>query len=144
MRWKLWMAAGCLGMMVAGAPATAHHSFAAEFDEHKPITLKGVLTRMEWVNPHGWLYMDVKGPDGKVENWGIEAGAPNALLRRGLRKTDFQPGLELVVTGYLAKNGTHTANGRTVTFPDGREFFAGSSSGNAPRDGADRGGGGGN
>ena len=141
MRARLLITVGCLGMLLAARPVVAHHSFAAEFDENNPITLKGTLTRMLWVNPHGWLYMDVKGPDGKVVNWGIEAGAPNALLRRGLRKTDFEPGLQLVVTGFLAKNGTNTANGRTVTFPDGREFFAGSSGNGAPRDGADRGGG---
>jgi uncharacterized protein DUF6152 len=119
------IAAG-LGTLLAVAPLAAHHSFAAEFDEHKPITLKGKLTRLDWVNPHGWLYLDVVEADGTVVNWAVEAGAPNALLRRGLRKTDFQPGLEIVVTGFLAKNGTKTANGRTVTLPDGREFFAGS------------------
>jgi hypothetical protein len=129
----------CLGILIAVTPLVAHHSFAAEFDENKPITLKGTLTRMDWVNPHGWLYMDIKEADGTVVNWGIEAGAPNALLRRGLRKTDFQPGLQLIVTGFRAKNGTPTANGRTVKFPDGREFFAGSSGNGAPRDGADRG-----
>jgi hypothetical protein len=139
MRVKLCVACGCLGILMGVKPLVAHHSFAAEFDEFKPITLKGTLTRMEWVNPHGWLYMDVREADGTVVNWGIEAGAPNALLRRGLRKTDFQPGLQLVVTGFRAKNGTPTANGRTVTFPDGREFFAGSSGNGAPRDGADRG-----
>ena len=128
-----------IALCVASAPLRAHHSFAAEYDEHKTVTLKGTLTRVDWVNPHGWLYMDIKQPDGTVVNWGIEAGAPNALLRRGLRKTDFQPGLQLVVTGFRAKNGTPTANGRTVTFPDGREFFAGSSGTGAPRDGADRG-----
>src|SRR6186713_341886 len=126
MRVGLSIAAAGLGTLLAVAPVAAHHSFAAEFDEHKPITLKGKLTRLDWVNPHGWLYLDVVEADGTVVNWAVEAGAPNALLRRGLRKTDFQPGLEIVVTGFLAKNGTKTANGRTVTLPDGREFFAGS------------------
>jgi hypothetical protein len=139
MRAKLSAALGCLGILMAVTPLVAHHSFAAEFDVNQPITLKGTLTRMDWVNPHGWIYMDVKGPDGKVVNWGIEAGAPNALLRRGLRKTDFMPGLEIVVTGFRAKNGSATANGRTVMLPDGREFFAGSSGTGAPRDGAERG-----
>jgi hypothetical protein len=139
MRAKLLSVAfGCVGVLVGVTPLLAHHSFAAEFDENKPITLKGTLTRMEWVNPHGWLYMNVKAADGKVVEWGIEAGAPNALLRRGLRKTDFQAGLELVVTGFQSKNGSPVANGRTVTFPDGREFFAGSSGTGAPRDGAER------
>jgi hypothetical protein len=126
MRAGLSIVAAGLGTLLAVAPLAAHHSFAAEFDEHKPITLKGKLTRLDWVNPHGWLYLDVVEADGTVVNWAVEAGAPNALLRRGLRKTDFQPGLEIVVTGFLAKNGTKTANGRTVTLPDGREFFAGS------------------
>lgn len=115
----------------------AHHSFAAEFDEKQPITLNGVLTRMEWVNPHGWIYIDVKEPDGTVHNWAIESGAPNTLLRRGLRKTDFPPGLEVTVQGYRAKNGSRTANGRTLTMKDGRNFFMGSSGG--PADGADKG-----
>jgi hypothetical protein len=127
-----------IALSVADASLGAHHSFAAEYDEHKTITLKGTLTRVDWVNPHGWLYMDVKGPDGTVVNWAIEAGGPNALLRRGLRKTDFPAGIEIVVTGFLAKNGSPTANGRTVTLPDGRDFFAGSSGTGAPSDGAER------
>ena len=108
-------------------PIAAHHSFAAEFDEHQPVTLKGKLTKMEWLNPHGWLHIDVTDPDGKVVNWAIEAGAPNALLRRGLRKTDFPIGSEVIVEGYRAKNGSPTANGQNVKFADGRNFFLGAS-----------------
>jgi hypothetical protein len=136
MRLRVSLATATLLLALLAPAAGAHHSFSAEFDETKPITLKGVLTKMDWVNPHGWIYIDVKGPDGKVVNWGVEAGAPNALLRRGLRKTDFPAGIEVTVTGFLAKNGTPTANGRMVTLPDGREFFAGSSGG--PTDGAER------
>ena len=117
------------GMVMSAAPSWAHHSFAAEFDEKQPITLKGTLTKMEWVNPHGWIHMDVVNADGKVENWDVEAGAPNALLRRGLRKENFPPGSQIVVQGYRAKNGTRTVNGRTVTTTDGKNFFMGSSGG---------------
>ena len=126
------------GSLLVAVPLLAHHAFAAEFDEHQPVTLKGTLTRMEWVNPHGWLYVDVKEPDGTVANWAIEAGTPNALLKRGLRKEDFPAGIEVVITGYRAKNGTRTANGRTVTLSDGRNFFMGSSGTGAPSDGKDR------
>ena len=105
----------------------AHHSFAAEFDEKKPVTLKGKLTQLEWLNPHGWIHMDVAEPDGKVVNWAIEAGAPNALIRRGLRKTDFPVGSEIVVQGYRSKDDKPRASGTTVTFADGRNFFLGAS-----------------
>lgn len=121
-----------VGLTLSTTQVFAHHSFAAEFDANQPITLTGTLTKMEWVNPHGWIYLDVKGPEGKVENWAVEASAPNALLRRGLRKTDFPIGAEVVVKGYRAKNGSPTANGQSVTFKDGRNFFLGASDNPAP------------
>ena len=92
---------------------------------------------MEWVNPHGWIYVNVKDPDGKVVNWAVETGAANALLRRGMRKTDFPPGIEVVIEGYLAKSGLATANGRTVKLPDGRDSFFGTSGNGAPADAAE-------
>ena len=125
-------------VLLAAADGSAHHSFSAEFDIEKPITLQGTLTELEWVNPHGWLHMDVVGPDGEVVNWAVEMGNPTALLRRGLRRSDFPPGIEFVVEGYEAKDGTPTANGITITFPDGRNFFAGSSGTGAPEPGQRR------
>ena len=115
------------GVLAAATPVLAHHSFVAEFDQSKPVTLRGTLTKMEWVNPHGCIYVDVKGPDGKTENWAVEAGSAGALLKRGLRQTDFQIGVEVVVEGYLARNGRAIANGKSVKFADGRNFFLGSS-----------------
>lgn len=120
------------GLMVVALPALAHHSFAAEYDGSQPVTLKGTLTKVEWTNPHGWIYVDVRNDDGKVTSWAVEFGAPNALLRRGLRKSDFPAGVELVVKGYRAKSGMPTINGTSVKFPDGRNLFTGSSNPEAP------------
>ena len=120
------------GVALTALPALAHHSFAAEYDSNQPVTLKGTLTKVEWINPHGWIYVDVKNDDGKVTNWAVEFGSPNALLRRGLRKSDFPAGVELVVKGYRAKSGSPTINGTSVKFPDGRNLFTGSSNPEAP------------
>ena len=117
--------------LMAAATASAHHSFAAEYDSNQPVTLKGTLTKAEWTNPHGWIYVDVKGDDGKVTNWAIEFGSPNALLRRGLRRTDFPAGIEVTVKGSRAKSGLPTVNASSVTLPDGRNLYTGSSDPNA-------------
>jgi hypothetical protein len=123
-----------MGIFLASVSAFAHHAFSAEYDAKQPITISGSLTKVEWVNPHGWIYVDVKESDGKVVNYAVEFGSPNSLLRRGLRKTDFPAGLAVTIQGYRAKNGTPTINGTSVKLPDGRNLFVGSVGTGAPGD----------
>ena len=124
--------------VLAGQPSVvAHHAFSAEFDANMPVTLRGTVTRMEWVNPHAWIHMDVEMDDGSTEAWMVEGGAPNALLRRGFTKNSLPPGTVILVEGYQAKDGAMRANGRDITFEDGSKLFVGSSGTGAPLDGSD-------
>lgn len=119
-------------VLLSTVPLFAHHSFAAEFDDKKPITIKGTLTKVELTNPHGWLYMNVKDKDGKIQNWAVETGAPLQLIRRGGDKKSLAVGTEIIVEGWLARDGSKTVNGRTIKFGDGREILAGTSNTSAP------------
>ena len=124
--------------LTAAAPAMAHHAFGGEFDSTRPVLLKGPIVKVEWVNPHTWIHMEVKNPDGGTEVWMIEGGSPNSLLRQGITKNSLPIGTEIVVDGYQARDHTlKRANGRNITYPDGRKLFFGSSGTGAPRDGAD-------
>jgi hypothetical protein len=132
MNHKSVCAAVVIAASLAAVPVAAHHSFAAEFDDTKPVKLTGKVTEMKWSNPHAWIYIDVKGPDGRVVNWAFETGGVNALYRRGWRKADLPVGAVVVIDGWQARNGTRTANALSITFADGRRLFAGSSAPKAP------------
>ena len=125
--------------LIASPGVRAHHAFAAEFDAAQPITLRGTVTRVEWINPHTWIHITVKDADGKSTEWMIEGGTPNTLLRRGVDKNSIPAGTEIVVDGYRAKNGSNRANGRDLTLPNGKKLFVGSSGTGAPTDGRDPG-----
>jgi len=134
MRAKFVMAISISSVALAGwaSSVSAHHAFAAEFDANKPVNFKGTITKMEWVNPHAWVHVAVKNANGAVENWAIEAGTPNVLFRRGFTKDSLLPGTKIVIDGYRAKDGSKRANGRDITFADGKKLFMGSSGTGAP------------
>ena len=121
------------GFFATALPAPAHHSFAGEFDGTKPIKLQGTITKVEWINPHAWIHIDVKKPDGSVESWAIEGGTPNTLFRRGITRDSVKVGTVINVDGYLARDGTNKANGRDLTLPDGKKLFLSGASADAPR-----------
>ena len=129
-----WILGAAAFLSSAAAPAWAHHSFGAEFDAKKPLQLHGTVTKMEWINPHAWIHIDVTGADGKTAEWSIEAGTPNTLYRRGFTKDSLKPGTQIVVDGYQAKDGSNRVNGKDVTFPDGGKLFLGTSGTGAPYD----------
>jgi hypothetical protein len=132
MRKTLFVGITAAGLLLATTQVWAHHAFSAEFDSEKPLKLEGTLTKTEWVNPHAWIHIDVKKSDGSVEEWMIEGGTPNTLMRRGISRDSLKIGTQIVVTGYQAKDGSLRANGRDLTYPDGRKLFLGSNGTGAP------------
>ena len=135
-RWYVAVAVAGIGVLGLSMATQAHHAFSAEFDANSPVSLRGTITKVEWINPHIWVHLQVAEPDGTLADWSVEGGAPNAMFRRGWNMESVQPGIEIVVEGYRAKNGENKANGRTIQLPDGRRLFVGSSGTGAPRDGA--------
>ena len=129
---KTLSACGAAALVLSAAVASAHHSFAAEFDANAPVVLKGTITKMEWINPHSWIHIDVKNPDGTVTEWMVEGGTPNTLFRRGFTRESVKAGMEITVEGYRAKNGANRANGRDLILKDGKRLFMGSSGTGAP------------
>ena len=134
MKAKTSVVVAMAGLLLAVAPALAHHSFAAEYDQKKPVHLTGKVTSMEWINPHSWIHIDVVGEDGKVTNWMVEGGSPNIMIRRGFTKRSLENGTELIIEGYQAKNGEYKANGSSITFKDGKKLFVGGSNPDDPGD----------
>ena len=132
MRTKLFVMVVGIGLLLVAVPVLAHHAFNSEFDAKRPVKFRGTVTKMEWINPHAWIHIDVKKADGKVEKWMIEAGTPNTLLRRGFTKNSLLPGTEVLVDGYQSKDGSLRANGRDLTLPNGQTLFLGSSGTGAP------------
>ena len=135
-KWYAAVAVAGIGVLGLSMATEAHHAFSAEFDANKPVFLRGTITKVEWINPHIWVHLQVAEPDGTLADWAVEGGAPNAMFRRGWNLESVPPGIEIVVEGYRAKNGENKANGRTIQLPDGRRLFVGSSGTGAPRDGA--------
>ena len=127
MRMKLFATVAAIAVMAGAVPVLAHHSFAAEFDASKPVKLTGTVTKIEWMNPHAYFYIDVKDPSGKVENWGLEMGSPNGLMRQGWTRNSMKVGDEITVEGSMAKDGSKIANARSVTLSNGTRLFAASS-----------------
>ena len=127
----------CFALLAAASMARSlagHHAFAAEFDGNQPVTLKGIVTDMEWINPHAWIHLDVTEADGTVTKWMVEGGSPNILLRRGFSRESLPKGTQVVIQGYKAKDGSRRANGGTISLPDGKRLFLGSSGTGAPAD----------